>query len=99
MSREIPKGANRARVQFYSRQLDTPIIGIDLKFPRDREELQEILDAWHNSALAKHDARFTIQEVVQTVPIKVTRQYSLDLHSILFIETHYYNDEPDQESP
>ena len=105
MPRDIPRGSTRATIQFISNQPNTPTITVSFKLPRDEEDLKSILDVWYNRT-SRETARVAVSEVVQkpnyeVSPIipRVTRVHYIDLNTILFIEGHYYDDEPDQESP
>lgn len=106
MSREIPNNATRASVRLVSNQpgQNTLTVNFNLKRPREVEELRSVLETWGNRT-TRTNTRVFLDEVIQkadftVTPIvpKITRQYSVDLNTILYIETLFYNDEPDQTS-
>lgn len=102
MNREIPRWAVKATVQFIPQLISLPTVVVHMNFPRDTEEMLELLEAWHDRR-GGNVTRFTFNELVETDPTtKILRQVSVDLKNVLFVETHYYgetNAQPSQTSP
>lgn len=95
MAKLIPEWANKALIQFIPQVISLPTVRINLTFPEDLEEVQELLDSWEGWKLHK-SSQFTINELQPIDPLKPTerilRQVMVDLRTVLFIEVYYYGE-------
>lgn len=104
MNKDVPKWAVSATVQFPAQLISLPTVTIHMKFPRDTDQMEELLAAWYEPRTG--NSRFTFNELLDSDPSypswKRLRQVTIDLRNVLFIETFYYgetNAEPNQTSP